>query len=162
MTVFLCEALAAIGNRKSGILNTLAPVLLTTLNNTLKKDQKEQLVVILTTLIFQAAKDIPGLSSDIENIATLTTQMYDHWVCYKIARQAARYGHHVIAAQIFSGLTNHVCSEHLHFWLIGLSDLCLGESRLNLSSAKQSRMHIDNLTEAITHYMRGISALKVL
>jgi len=129
-------------------------------NNDNTNEQDKQLAVILSTLIFQAAKDRTSLNSDLEAVTSLTTQVCDSWACYKIGRQAARYGHHSMAAIIFSSLTNRVCSEHLHFWLVGLLDLCSGESRLGLSADGESSMHIDHLTQAVTHYMRGLSALK--
>lgn len=165
-TVLLCETLAAMANRKTGILNSLTNVLLATLRERARQSEHDkQLVVILCTLIFQAAKDRSSLTTEIEVVASLTTKITDLWVCYKIARQAARYGHHAMAGRVFSNLTNCVCSEHLHFWLVGLEDLCCGESKLSSTSSlmagnSEAVMHIDRLTEAVTYYIRGISALR--
>lgn len=59
-----------------------------------------------------------------------TTKSVDGWAKYRIARGAARYGHHVVATQIFKSLKEAVASEQLHFWLSGLELVTKAESFL--------------------------------
>lgn len=54
---------------------------------------------------------------------------------------------------------NKVCSEHHHFWLISLTELCQAETFLHNDVDESSFM--DMLNFSIMHYMKGISALKV-
>ncbi|GAB6026056.1 hypothetical protein CHUAL_012262 [Chamberlinius hualienensis] len=167
-TVFLCEALASIANRKAGVLNPLFYNLLKALSTLIDKDNKshskqdKQTVVMLFVLLFQTSKDNINMVKELEPTIGQTIANCDPWMCYKIGRQAARYGNHCVAARIFHELTNRVCSEHLHFWLIGLWELSSGESKLcsTNSSSSGSIDYIDRLSECVSHYLRGLSALR--
>lgn len=76
-----------------------------------------------------------------------------------MARAAIRYGHHEVALEILQGLTERVSSEHLHFWLVCLKEVCEAEALL-CSEGSNSNI-VDRLDSAIVHYNKGIAALKV-
>lgn len=82
------------------------------------------------------------------------------WANYRIARAAVRYGHHKIALHIFSSLTESVSSEHLHFWLECLKEMCEGESKL-INEENANINLVDRIDVAILHYNKAIAALKV-
>ncbi|KAM7282548.1 hypothetical protein ISCGN_002695 [Ixodes scapularis] len=82
----------------------------------------------------------------------------DPWSAYRVARQATRYGHFSTAAPLFASLANKVSSEHLHFWLVSLGELSKAEE--SLTSRRTGADASQGLTAALTHYVRGVSALK--
>ncbi|KAL3197582.1 hypothetical protein MRX96_044850 [Rhipicephalus microplus] len=55
---------------------------------------------------------------------------------------------------LFANLANKVSSEQLHFWLVSLAELCRAEESLLVRKGQMQ------LTDALTHYVRAISALK--
>ena len=63
--------------------------------------------VILCTLIFQTLVD-KGLSPEMTSLVLESSEKVGGWLAYQIARQAARYGHHRMAAQIFDNLASKV------------------------------------------------------
>lgn len=81
------------------------------------------------------------------------------WANYCIARAAVRYGHHQIANYIFSMLTEHVSSEHYHFWLVCLKEMTEAEAQLYGDDVSTLVNRLDN---GIKHYNKAIAALKVL
>ncbi len=61
----------------------------------------------MVTLLFQANIE-DGLS---EPVVTAVSQLFDKvdgWTIFRFGRQAARYGHHQMAARIFGKLMNWV------------------------------------------------------
>lgn len=81
------------------------------------------------------------------------------WANYRIARAAVRYGHHKIALHIFNNLTEQVSSEHLHFYLVSLKELCEGEAQL-INDGETSKNIVERLDYAIVHYNKALAALK--
>ena len=61
----------------------------------------------LSTLLFQATID-EGCIGEAGSVIRAALDVVDPWIAYKIARQAMRYGHHSIAADIFTKLTAEV------------------------------------------------------
>ena len=85
---------------------------------------------MLCTLLFQIIAG--GYEWNTECIDALKNveQSVDGWAKYRIARNAARYGHHGIATYIFKKLKESVASEQIHFWLSGLELLTSAEYHL--------------------------------
>lgn len=49
------------------------------------------------------------------------------WTLYRIARSASRYGHHYLAARIYTRIAGRVCVEKLHFFLCVLAQISMAE-----------------------------------
>lgn len=78
------------------------------------------LKVMLCTLLFQMVAGGYEWNSECLEAVDNVVKNVDGWAKYRIARSAARYGHHTIATEIFKSLKETVASEQLHFWLSGL------------------------------------------
>lgn len=63
----------------------------------------------MVRLLFEASTE-NGLSTEALQMVNRVIGDVDGWTAYKIGRQASRYGHHAVAAEIFSNLTTNVCS----------------------------------------------------
>lgn len=112
---------------------------------------------MLCMLIFQSLCGYQWNAKILTAIYSLT-ETNNLWANYRIARAAVRYGHHKIALNIFNSLTEEVSSEHLHFWLLCLKEMCEGEAKL---VQNEGGCVIDRLDFAVIHYNRAIAALKV-
>lgn len=75
---------------------------------------------MLCTLLFQMVAGGYEWNSECSEAIDNVAKNIDGWSKYRIARSAARYGHHIIATEIFKSLKEAVASEQLHFWLSGL------------------------------------------
>lgn len=75
---------------------------------------------MLCTLLFQMMAGGFEWNAECLDAVENVVRNVDSWAKYRIARSAARYGHHVIATEIFKSLKEAVASEQLHFWLSGL------------------------------------------
>ncbi|ALC44223.1 defl [Drosophila busckii] len=53
------------------------------------------------------------------------------WTLYRIARTASRYGHHYVAADIYTKIAQVVISDHMHYFLVALSQISQAECILN-------------------------------
>lgn len=113
---------------------------------------------MLSTLVFQSAVGFSWnqeASCVVENVV----KNNDQWSNFRIMRAAARYGHHSIASSIAGRLKDHVSSEHFHFWLVCLEELCLGEAQLYDSSSNSTLE--SRISLASSHYCKSAAALKV-
>ena len=107
--VLLCECLAAISSHSNDLLPSLTDDLVSALNHAVETSDKsrDRLVVAVATLLLQACvgEDIPH---SVESAVKDALEGVNAWTAYRIARQAARYGHHQMAAYIFNRLTMKV------------------------------------------------------
>ncbi|KAF8777907.1 Integrator complex subunit 7 like protein [Argiope bruennichi] len=53
-----------------------------------------------------------------------------------------------------------VSSEHLYFWLVSLSEISQAENCLMSKTVRSNQEIIESVSQAITHYMKAVSALK--
>ncbi|CAH0553711.1 unnamed protein product [Brassicogethes aeneus] len=159
-TITICETLGAIAGLKPETLLPLVDSILSliaaltqiqspTANQTRTK-------IMLCTLIFQTLCGYYWNEQTWRTISNLV-ENNNMWANYCIARAAVRYGHHKIANQIFTMLTEQVSSEHFHFWLVCLKEMT--EAEAGLYSADSNTL-IDRLDKAIIHYNKAIAALK--
>ncbi|XP_075559046.1 integrator complex subunit 7-like isoform X1 [Dermacentor variabilis] len=149
----VCEGLCALGSRRCGVLSRIEPrirQLLSTANRGAMPPIPPKALVLLWTLVLQAGVERGSVPISLDEGLT----GMDAWSVYKIARQATRYGHFAAAAPLFASLANKVSSEQLHFWLVSLAELCRAEENLLVRTGQAQ------LTDALTHYVRAISALK--
>ena len=134
--MLLCECLSAISSQRSDLLPSLAPDFSQCLRHMLPSQDsphKNKLLVSLLTLLLQASIE-EGLAAEDCQLVQEVVGMVDGWTAYKIARQAARYGHHKVASEVLAGLATQVgncfqnmsissdllmqqCSEHQPFCL---------------------------------------------
>lgn len=149
----VCEGLCALGSRRCGVLSRIEPrirQLLSTASRGAMPAIPPKAMVLLWTLVLQAGVERGSVPISLdEGLAGM-----DAWSVYRIARQATRYGHFAAAAPLFATLANKVSSEQLHFWLVSLAELCRAEESLLVRTGQTQ------LTDALTHYVRAISALK--
>lgn len=52
------------------------------------------------------------------------------WTMYRIGRSASRYGHHYLAARIYTRIAGRVSVEKLHFFLCALAQISMAECLL--------------------------------
>ncbi|XP_047343602.1 integrator complex subunit 7 isoform X3 [Vespa velutina] len=158
--VALCEALGAIGSLGENILLPLLPDVLIKLKQTSHMHTK----VMLCTLLFQMIAGGYEWNTECLKAIEETTKSVDGWAKYRIARGAARYGHHAVATQIFKSLKEAVASEQLHFWLSGLELVTKAESFLmdNVDTIDTSKKVdiVEKLNAAIAHYASACASLK--
>lgn len=159
-TAVLCEALGAIGSLGDNVLLPLLPDILEKLKRTADVNTK----VLLCTLIFQTIAGGYEWNDECRGAINGVMKTVDGWAKYRIARGAARYGHHCIATQIFKGLKESVASEQLHFWLSGLEMLTSAESYLaddgEKNIAEQRTNIVAKLNGAISRYASACATLK--
>ncbi|KAF2367660.1 Armadillo-type fold [Trinorchestia longiramus] len=132
-SVVVCEALASLGGSKRGVLAPHIPALLYYLHSRTSKavtktPENTRLIGTVCSVVFQAylghAWDGPALER-----VMAATKCTDNWTAYRLARQAARYGHHQIAGSVYSSLRSRVCSDQQHYWLTALAQVSSGESK---------------------------------
>ncbi|XP_012220081.1 integrator complex subunit 7 [Linepithema humile] len=159
-TVALCEALGAIGSLGENTLLSLLPDILVKLKQTSHVHTK----VMLCTLLFQMMAGGYEWNSECLEAVDNVVKNIDGWAKYRIARSAARYGHHTIATEIFKGLKETVASEQLHFWLSGLelvtkAECCLMSKTENGGEANKVAI-VEKLNRAIARYASACASLK--
>ncbi|OAD56152.1 Integrator complex subunit 7 [Eufriesea mexicana] len=156
----LCEALGAIGSLGENTLLPLLPDILIKLEQTVHIHAK----VMLCTLLFQMIAGGYEWNSECLEAVEEVIKNVDGWAKYRIARSAARYGHHTIATQIFRSLKETVASEQLHFWLSGLELVTKAESYLMEKTEEvesKARVHtVEKLNGAIARYASACASLK--
>ncbi|XP_054156075.1 integrator complex subunit 7-like [Oppia nitens] len=86
----------------------------------------------------------------------------DLWSCFKIVRQAMRYGQHLMASMILDKLVTYMEPiESIHFWIKSLVNISKAESFLIKDSAsdlnKSLRTSIALYIEGLTHLKASIS-----
>ncbi|KYM93935.1 Integrator complex subunit 7 [Cyphomyrmex costatus] len=159
-TVALCEALGAIGSLGENTLLPLLPDILIKLKQTSHVHTK----VMLCTLVFQTVAGGYEWNSECLEAVNNIVRNVDGWAKYRIARSAARYGHHTIATEIFKGLKETVASEQLHFWLSGLELVTKAECCLMNKTEGENDMDkveiVEKLNGAIARYASACASLK--
>ncbi|XP_014471531.1 PREDICTED: integrator complex subunit 7 [Dinoponera quadriceps] len=159
-TVVLCEALGAIGSVGQNALLPLLPDILIKLKQTSHVHTK----VMLCTLLFQMMAG--GFEWNIECLEAVDNivKNVDDWAKYRIARSAARYGHHAIATEIFKSLKEAVASEQLHFWLSGLELVtkaeCFLTEKVEDPQTVSKMKIVERLNGAISRYASACASLK--
>uniref|UniRef100_A0A8D8XVY1 Integrator complex subunit 7 n=1 Tax=Cacopsylla melanoneura TaxID=428564 RepID=A0A8D8XVY1_9HEMI len=155
-SALLCEALAAIGNLEPQVLKPFQPSILKKLNH----GHYNQSKTMLYTLLFQIhAGSNFAQSNFLQYISPLNS--IPLWDIYKVARSAARYGHHNICLYILNNISHKICSENLYFWLISFQYLSQGENFLKTGTEGENRnVYIENLEKSITCYCKALSSLK--
>ncbi|KAL0116673.1 hypothetical protein PUN28_009950 [Cardiocondyla obscurior] len=159
-TVALCEALGAIGSLEENTLLPLLPDILIKLSQTSHVHTK----VMLCTLLFQMVAGGYEWNSECLEAVNNTVRSVDGWAKYRIARSAARYGHHTIASEIFKGLKETVASEQLHFWLSGLelvtkAECCLVNKTEDKEDISKAEI-VERLNGAVARYASACASLK--
>ena len=89
-------------------------------------------------LLLQACAS-DGLPADVAALIENISRQCDGWMAYKIGRQAARFGHHSLAARIFAQLTLAV-SDLIHStrWRLGVVVSVVG--RINEVNQHRARL----------------------
>ena len=142
--VVVCEALASLGGSKTGVMSAHIPALFKLLESLTKpdcpkSDDNTRLISVVCSVLFQAYLGYAWDKKDLERVKEASKRT-DHWTCYRIGRQAARYGHHQAAYSIYNSLRNKTCTDQQHYWMTALAQVSMGEA-CTVSSP-------DQLTEA--------------
>ena len=131
----LCELLAALGHAKASVLTPLVQDVCMALESTAENGDKTSMT-LLATMLFQTFQGKLWQSDIIDRLlACVISSDVDGWTAFKIARSAARYGHHDIAARITRGC--EADSEEVYFWLEGN----LGQLSVSQISASFACLH---------------------
>ncbi|GFY39151.1 integrator complex subunit 7 [Trichonephila inaurata madagascariensis] len=159
----LCTALCALSNKSAGVVVCWQTELIMKLkeftSQTHTNPEASKAIGMVCTLLFQTSVDKPWLLQE-DGALMNAIDSVDFWSSYRIGRQATRYGHHQFAIKIFSILCNRVSSEHLYFWLVSLSEISQAENCLMSKTVRSNQEIIESVSQAITHYMKAVSALK--
>ena len=91
-------------------------------------------IPLLCVLLFQLHCGARPWSLESRRTLDDSVAQLDSLTAFRIARSAARYGHHGLAHSILVRLQDEVSTEHLHFGLRALADFTLAESHLTGSS----------------------------
>lgn len=79
------------------------------------------------------------------------------WVCFKVVRQAMRYGQHLMAASILERMkTCMEPIESIHFWINSLTNISKAESSLMASIERMDK----NFYTSISLYIEGLTDLR--
>ncbi|ELT98599.1 hypothetical protein CAPTEDRAFT_184593 [Capitella teleta] len=152
----LCECLLAVCSHQRELLPGLVPDLLVILQDSACQ-QKSSTMLSLMTLLLQACAS-EELDRDVHSAVTQSLVRMNSWDVYRIGRQATRYGHHALGADIFAELAGKVSSEHLYCWINALRWCCEAESCLKSTSTLPE--FVSCISKASNHYQQSIAALK--
>ena len=119
---------------------------------------------MLCTLLFQIIACGHEWNPECLEAIEYVTKTVHGWAKYRIARGAARYGHHGIATRIFRELKEAVASEQLHFWLSGLELVTSAEAYLMEDMEENEYTEksgiVEKLNGAISRYSSACASLK--
>ncbi|EDW40919.1 integrator complex subunit 7 [Drosophila sechellia] len=109
------------------------PLILHKLNTIIDQENcEEQLrsVEILSSLVLQTTMGC-YLPQKVVQCFEKCLGRLNCWTLYRIARTASRYGHHYVAAHIYTKVSQIVISDHMHYFLVALSQISQAECILN-------------------------------
>ncbi|EDV39089.1 uncharacterized protein Dana_GF24672 [Drosophila ananassae] len=108
------------------------PLILHKLNTIIDQENCDQLrtVEILSALVFQTTMGC-YLPQKVVQCFEKCLGRLNCWTLYRIARTASRYGHHYVAAHIYTKVSQIVISDHMHYFLLALSQISQAECILN-------------------------------
>lgn len=160
--VCLCDCLSAITCMRPGLLHSLVPTIIELLDSALTSanGHKRNLVLLSIVRLLFEASIVKSLDSSALEITNRVLDGVDGWTAYKIGRQAGRYGHHSLAADVFGRLSTSISTEHNYFWLTALKDCCLGESFLQSVTPTDRLKFVEQMMKAESHYQKAIIAIK--
>ncbi len=79
------------------------------------------------------------------------------WTCFKVVRQAMRYGHHLIASLLLQNFKAYMDPiENIYFWINSLTRISTAESYITKSVENIDK----NLCTSIALYIEGLTNLK--
>ncbi|EDW78976.1 uncharacterized protein Dwil_GK10946 [Drosophila willistoni] len=93
-------------------------------------EQQLRTVEILSALVLQSTMGC-YLPQKVVNCFEKCLGRLNCWTLYRIARTASRYGHHYVAAHIYTKISQMVISDHMHYFLVALSQISQAECVLN-------------------------------
>ncbi|KAH8270082.1 hypothetical protein KR018_003728, partial [Drosophila ironensis] len=109
------------------------PLILHKLNSIIDQencDKQLRTVEILTALVLQTTMGC-YLPIKVVQVFEKCLARLNCWTLYKIARTASRYGHHYVAAHIYTNISQIVISDHMHYSLLALAQISQAECILN-------------------------------
>jgi len=109
------------------------PLILHKLNTIIDQencDQQLRSVEILSSLVLQTTMGC-YLPQKVVQCFEKCLGRLNCWTLYRIARTASRYGHHYVAAHIYNKVSQIVISDHMHYFLVALSQISQAECILN-------------------------------
>ena len=121
------------------------------------RGEADTLVLLLTTLL-QTLRGAawPGPATQAWSLATGGPRL-DCWHKYRLARAGARYGHHGLAASLFSELAQYAERDTSYAWLEGLALVSRAEHTLVMTSTMSLQ---ERLTTSLDLFHRAVSSLR--
>ena len=150
------SGLASLASRTPGSVSSLLPDITVMINQLISDSSSSNNLVLLLTLLLQTLRGCswPHTASQAW---TQATSKLEHWFRFRVARAASRYGHHGLAANIYSELAQFAESDSVYSWLEGLTLLSQAENTLTMTSTMGLQ---ERLTSALTEYHRAVSSLR--
>jgi integrator complex subunit 7 len=126
------------------------------------KTNTETLTTTLVTIILQTycGEQLPTPVHSVLSFEVV--QSTPSWFLYRIGRQAARYGHHSLAASLFSSLKTKVVSESFYYWLCALQHCCQAESSFSGNTRCSVTEIYRILSTAYRHHLSTKSSLDAI
>ena len=110
----------------------------------------------MLTLLLQTLRG-HSWSQDAHQTWQVSVGRLDCWQRYRLARAASRYGHHNLAAELFTEIAQYAESDTIYSWLEGLALLSQAENSL----VKTTTMSLqDRLTSSLNLFHRAVSSLR--
>ncbi|KAH8343323.1 hypothetical protein KR059_008311 [Drosophila kikkawai] len=110
------------------------PLILHKLNSIIESpescEQQVKTVEILSALVLQTTMGC-YLPQKVTQVFEKCVSRLNCWTLYRIARTASRYGHHYVAAHIYTKISQMVIVDHMHYFLVALSQISQAECILN-------------------------------
>ncbi|XP_002137457.2 integrator complex subunit 7-like [Drosophila pseudoobscura] len=109
------------------------PIILHKLNKLIDSEDAEKhlrTIEILSVLVFQTTMGC-YLPLKVVQCFEKCLDKLNCWTLYKIARSASRYGHHYVAAHIYTSISEIVINDQMHYFLVTLSQISQAECILN-------------------------------
>ena len=147
--------LASLGSTVPGSLSPLLPDI-TKLITRLSKSESSSTLVTLLTLLLQTLRGCSWPSS-ASQAWSLTSSRLDCWHRYRLARAATRYGHHGLAANLFTEIAQYAESDTVYSWLEGLALVAGAENTLVMTTTMSL---MERLTTSLDMFHRAMSSLR--
>ena len=118
--------MASLASHSQGALAPLVPDL-TQLVTRLGQEKPGKILVLLLTLLLQTLRG-HSWSEAAHQSWQVSVPRLDCWQRYRLARAASRFGHHNLAADLFTEIAQYAESDTIYSWLEGLALLSQGHS----------------------------------
>ena len=145
--------MASLASHTPGALAPLVPDLTQLVT---RLGQESSSLVLLLTLLLQTLRGHSWGQSAHHSWQASVARL-DCWHRYRLARAASRFGHHNLAADLFTEIAQYAESDTIYSWLDGLALLSQAENTLVRTTTTSLQ---DRLTASLNFFHRAMSSLR--